>query len=152
MMELFDSEARLKDSLREIKTPFGIIYIEQWGENAEREDPHRITIYDSHKEWLDYCTIEYFYDTYDETEEGDREEQALWQYNSFVEALERGGDQASIEEFIDWLGINFFYAGTDKAEAENALSDGHPEELLPDEIETNEYVNHIGDYYIVVEF
>lgn len=150
-MEQFDSQKAILNSLREIKTPFGIIYIEQWGENAEREDRDRITLYDSRKQWLDYFTVEYFYDTYNE-EDGDKEEYALRQYNHLIELLARGGDQASIEEFIDWLGINFFYAGTDKAEAENALSDGHSEELLPDEIETNEYVNHIGDYYIVVEF
>lgn len=152
MLETFDSEARLKDSLREIKTPFGIIYIEQWGENVEREDPHRITLYDSRKEWLDYFTLDYFYDTYEADREESKEEQAESEYRSLVEMLECGAEKKTCEEFIDWLGINFFYAGTDKVEAENALSDGHPEELLPDEIETNEYVNHIGDYYIVVDF
>lgn len=151
-MEQFDSQKAILDSLRKIETPFGIIYIEQWGENAERADRDRITLYDSRKEWLDYFTVEYFYDTYDATENITKEEHALWGYNSLIEALERGGEQRTMEEFMDWLGINFFYVGTDKAEAENALSDGHPEELLPDEIETNEYVNHIGDYYIVVEF
>lgn len=135
---------------QEVKTPFGIIYIERWGEDVEREDKNRITLYDSRKDWLDYFSLEYFYDTYDESEEGDREEQALWQYKSLVEMLERGGEQQTIDKFMDWLGIVFHYAGTDKVDAAWHLSNGNPSELLPDELETNEYVNHIGNNYIVV--
>lgn len=138
------------DPLREVKTPFGIIYIDKWGDDVDRECKDRITLYDSRKDWLDYFTLEYFYDTYDETEEGDREEQALQQYKNLVEMLELGAEKKTCEEFMDWLGLMFYYVGTDKVKAANALSNGHPEELLPDEVETNEYVNHIGDYYIVV--
>lgn len=150
MLEIFDSEARIKESLREIKTPFGIIYIDNWGDDVDRECKDRITLYDSRKDWLDYFSLDYFYDVYDEDEMGTEEEQALEAYERLVDMLRAGGEQQTIEGFMDWLGINFYYAGTDKVEAAKALSEDHLEDLLPDEIETNEYVNHIGDYYIVV--
>lgn len=137
--------------MKELTTPFGTLYIDEWNSNPdERYAEDRITIYDSRKDFLDYFSIDYFYDGWDEETDGGNEEiYAQQQYNELCEMLRHGGCENTIEEFIDWLGVNFCYAGKDKKQAAIALSDGHPEELLPDELETNEYVNHIGEYYIV---
>lgn len=120
------------NSLRELNTPFGKFYIEPWEWHKDNKYPYtrsdRITIYDSRKDWLDYFSVDYF-------EEGN---------NTLEEEYE------AFKQFLDWLGIDYDYAGKSKKQAAMALSDGHPNELLPDELETNEYINHIGDNYIVV--
>lgn len=138
--------------MKELTTPFGKLYIDEWNSNPDaRYAEDRITIYDSRKDFLDYFSIDYFYDGVDESEDGGGEEEILAEneYDALCEMLEQGADKKTIKEFMDWLGISFYYAGNDKNRAAIALSDGHPEELLPDELETNEYVNHIGENYIV---
>lgn len=138
--------------MKELTTPFGKLYIDEWNSNPDaRYAEDRITIYDSRKDFLDYFGIDYFYDGVDDSEYGGGEEEILAEneYDALCEMLEQGADKKTIEEFMDWLGISFCYAGNDKNQAAIALSDGHPEELLPDELETNEYVNHIGENYIV---
>lgn len=158
-MTTTNNEEELK-YLNRIETPFGVIYIEKWGcsRNAKYADD-RITIYDSRKDFLDYFPLDYFYENTAEqidlfvngrpdTEEA--EQAAEEEYNKLCEMLAIGGETASIAEFMDWIGVVFYYAGPDKEQAAYELSNGHPEELLPDELETNEYVNHIGDNYIVV--
>lgn len=128
--------------MKELTTPFGTLYIDEWSSNPdERYTEDRITIYDSRKDFLDYFGIDYF-------EEGNNSPEE--EYKELCSMLECGADKETVRDFVDWLGVYFYYAGDDKHEAEMALSDGHPEELLPDEIETNEYVNHIGNNYIVV--
>lgn len=129
--------------MKELNTPFGTLYIDSWNPR-ERPAENRITIYDSRKDFLDYFVLEYFYDGIDDDSYAENE------YNKLCEMLEKGGETRSVKQFMDWLGVNFSYAGKSKLQAAKALSNGHPEELLPNELETNEYVNHIGDNYIVV--
>lgn len=130
---------------RELNTLFGKLYIEPWEWHLDNNRPYdrddRITIYDSRGDWFDYFGIDYF-------EEGDDTPEK--EYEKLCEMLEKGAEKETIQDFMDWLGIAFYYAGSDKEKAAFELSNGHPYELLPDELETNEYVNHIGDNYIVV--
>lgn len=144
---------------RELNTPFGKLYIEPWNWHLNNifpyDDSDRITIYDSRGDWFDYFPLDYFYEAWDEEELDEEEylseeEFAEEEYERLCDMLTQGAEQTTIEGFLNWLGVNFLYAGADKVQAGLALSDGHPEELTPDEIETNEYVNHIGDNYIVV--
>lgn len=137
--------------MKELTTPFGKLYIDEWNSNPDaRYAEDRITIYDSRKDFLDYFSIDYFYDDYDPSETTKtQDEWAEQNYTSLCDMLTQGAQEKTIEDFMDWLGVNFYYAGTDKKLAAMALSEGHPLILLPDELETNEYINHIGDNYIV---
>lgn len=127
--------------MKELTTPFGKLYIDEWNSNPDaRYAEDRITIYDSRKDFLDYFSIDYF-------EEGDDSPEE--EYRKLCEMLRKGAEKRTVKQFMDWLGVNFCYAGKSKRQAAIALSDDHPEELLPDELETNEYVNHIGENYIV---
>lgn len=128
--------------MKELQTPFGTLYIDDWNPR-KRPEEDRITIYDTRKQFLDYFTTDYFEEGIDEDSTPKKE------YEKLCEMLEKGAEKKTCEEFMDWLGVNFRYVGTDKVRVAHELSEGHPEELLPDELETNEYVNHIGDYYIV---
>lgn len=132
-------------SLRELNTPFGKMYIEPWEWHKNNKYPYhcsdRITLYDSHKDYFDYFTISYFEDGEETPEE---------EYEKLCRFIESGCETICFKEFVDWFCIDYDYAGPDKEAAANALSDGFPQLLLPDEVETNEYVNHIGDNYIVV--
>lgn len=42
--------------MRKIETPFGILYIE---EENDREETHRIKIYDSEMRYFDYYSLDY---------------------------------------------------------------------------------------------
>lgn len=135
--------------MKELNTPFGKLYIDSWNPR-ERPEEDRIVIYDSRKDFLDYFTLDYFYDGWDEEVDGGNEElYAQLQYEELCEMLLHGAEEETIYDFMNWLGVSFYYAGTDKKEAVIQLFDGYSEELLA-ELETNEYVNHIGDNYIVV--
>lgn len=133
------------NELRELNTPFGKLYIEPWewhlNNKFSYDSPDHITIYDSHKDYLDRYPLDYF-----DVEERSAEEE----YEEFCHMLELGAEKETIYDFMDWLGVMMIYAGDNKEEAADALSDGCPDELLPNELETNEYVNHVGDNYIVV--
>lgn len=131
--------------MKELNTPFGKLYIDSWNPR-ERPEEDRIVIYDSRKDFLDYFSFDYFYDGVDE----DSYFYAEQEYNELCKMLEKGGEQETIYGFIDWLGVSFYYAGTNREEALDALSQGCAEELSEEDLETNTYVNHIGDNYIVI--
>ncbi|MDE6410614.1 MAG: hypothetical protein K2K81_10300 [Muribaculaceae bacterium] len=139
---------------RELNTPFGKLYIEPWAWHSNNLYPYdrddRITIYDSRGNWFDYFSLDYFYIDTDGLPLELQDMQAKGEYERLCEMLTLGAEKETLQEFLDWIGILWCYAGPDKEQAAFELSDGHPEELLPDELETNEYVNHIGENYIVV--
>lgn len=149
-----ENQNKICKDWRELNTPFGKLYIEPWEWHKDNAYPYdrddRITIYDSRGDWFDYFGLNYFYIDTDGLPLELQDIQAKGEYERLCEMLELGAEKETVQEFLDWIGILWIYAGTDKDEATKALSDGHPEELLPDELETNEYVNHIGDNYIVV--
>lgn len=111
----------------------GKFYIENFD---EREEKDRVKIYDSDENYLDYLPIE--------EDDTPIEEQ----YNNYVEMLE---SFKTIEEMMDWLVCDCEFMG-DKDRTIEYLH----EELnwdLPIENYNpldNEWVNRIGDTYIVV--
>ena len=100
----------------------------------EREEKDRVKIYDSDENYLDYLPLE--------EDDTPIEEQ----YNNYVEMLE---SFKTIEEMMDWLVCDCEFIGKKSEAIKYILTEWN----LPDE-ETdpldNEWVNRIGDTYIIV--
>ena len=109
----------------------GKFYIENFD---KREEQDRIKIYDSDENYLDYLPLE--------EDDTPIEEQ----YNNYVEMLEQF---KTIEEMMDWLVCDCEFIGKKSEAIKYVLTEWN----LPDE-ETdpldNEWVNRIGDTYIIV--
>ena len=103
----------------------------------EREEQDRIKIYDSDKNYLDYLPLDQI-----DVNDTPIEEQ----YNNYIEMLE---SFKTIEEMMDWLVCDCEFIGKKSEAIKYVLTEWN----LPDE-ETdpldNEWVNRIGDTYIIV--
>ena len=114
----------------------GDFYIEEL-ENREEQD--RVKLYDSDENYLDYLPLERYDDTDPTFEE---------QYDSYVEMLE---SFKTVPDLMEWLVSSWEFIG-DKDQTIKYLH----EELnwdLPSENYNpldNEWVNRIGDIYIVI--
>ena len=103
----------------------------------EREEQDRVKIYDSDENYLDYLPLDQI-----DVNDTPIEEQ----YNNYIEMLE---SFKTIEEMMDWLVCDCEFIGKKSEAIKYVLTEWN----LPDE-ETdpldNEWVNRIGDIYIVV--
>ena len=103
----------------------------------EREEKDRVKIYDSDENYLDYLPLDQI-----DVDDTPIEEQ----YNNYIEMLE---SFKTIEEMMDWLVCDCEFIGKKSEAIKYVLTEWN----LPDE-ETdpldNEWVNRIGDTYIVV--
>lgn len=103
----------------------------------EREEQNRIKIYDSDKNYLDYLPLDQI-----DVDDTPIEEQ----YNNYIEMLE---SFKTVEEMLDWLVCDCEFIGKKSEAIKYVLTEWN----LPDE-ETdpldNEWVNRIGDTYIIV--
>ena len=103
----------------------------------KREEQDRIKIYDSDKNYLDYLPLDQI-----DVDDTPIEEQ----YNNYIEMLEQF---KTIEEMMDWLVCDCEFIGKKSEAIKYVLTEWN----LPDE-ETdpldNEWVNRIGDTYIIV--
>lgn len=103
----------------------------------EREEQDRIKIYDSNENYLDYLPLDQI-----DVDDTPIEEQ----YNNYIEMLE---SFKTIEEMLDWLVCDCEFVGKKSEAIKYVLTEWN----LPDE-ETdpldNEWVNRIGDTYIIV--
>ncbi len=111
----------------------GKFYIENFD---EREEKDRVKIYDSDENYLDYLPIE--------EDDTPIEEQ----YNHYVEMLE---SFKTIEVLLDWLNCNYEFFGT-KKETIQYLHEELNWDLPSKDYNPldNEWVNRIGNIYIVV--
>lgn len=111
----------------------GKFYIENFD---EREEKDRVKIYDSDENYLDYLPIE--------EDDTPIEEQ----YNNYVEMLE---SFKTIEVLLDWLNCNYEFFGT-KKETIQYLHEELNWDLPSKDYNPldNEWVNRIGNIYIVV--
>ena len=111
----------------------GKFYIENFD---EREEKDRVKIYDSDENYLDYLPLE--------EDDTPIEEQ----YNNYVEMLEQF---KTIEEMMDWLVCDCEFIGNKDRTIEYLHKELNWD--LPSENYNpldNEWVNRIGDTYIVV--
>ncbi len=113
----------------------GDFYIE---ELENREEKNRIKLYDSDFNYLDYLPLERY-----DVDEPTFEEQ----YNSYIDTLEHHFE--TVRELMDWLVCDCDFIGNKQDAIRYVLTEWN----LPDE-ETdplgNEWVNRIGDIYIVI--
>ena len=114
----------------------GIFYIEEL-ENREEKD--RVKLYDSDENYLDYLPLERYDDTDPTLEE---------QYDGYIKMLE---SFETIEELLDCLVCDYEFFSTKDATIqylhEELNWDLPSEEYNPLD---NEWVNRIGDIYIVI--
>ena len=112
----------------------GDLYIEEFG---NREEQDRIKLYDSDFNYLDYLPLER-YDDEDPTFEE--------QYEGYIERLE---EFETVNDLVDWLVCDCEFIGNkDKTIEYLELNWDLPSEKYNPL--DNEWVNRIGDIYIVV--
>lgn len=122
--------------MKEITLKFGgTIYMEWYGEQEEED---RIKVFDSDKEYLDYFSVE----SLDET-------RSMYGGMSIQDLLDVYADlmaeKESVEAFLDYLGVEWRAIYPNKAALIKATDrDVH-------EIDADEWINHIGKYYVEVE-
>ena len=114
----------------------GTFYIEEL-ENREEQD--RVKLYDSDENYLDYLPIERYNDT-DPTEEE--------QYQGYIEMLE---NFKTVPDLMEWLVSSWEFIG-DKDQTIKYLHEELNWDLPSEDYNPldNEWVNRIGDVYIVV--
>ena len=133
--------------MRKIETPFGILYIE---EENDREETHRIKIYDSEMRYFDYYSLDYLEEGV--TIEEFVEEQAKWlaerkKLDDLLEGL--GIDSYSTSE--DWTDLlEDMYQGRAKLIDGKWINEADGSEITERVGMENEWVNKIGNTYILV--
>lgn len=122
--------------MKEITLKFGgTIYMEWYGEQEEED---RIKVFDSDKEYLDYFSVESLEET-----------RSMYKGLSIQDLLDDYADvmagKESVEALLDYLNIDWYAIYPSKAVLIEATDrDVH-------EIDEDEWINHIGKYYIEVE-
>lgn len=122
--------------MKEITLKFGgTIYMEWYGEQEEED---RIKVFDSDKEYLDHFSVECLEET-----------RSMYRGLSIQDLLDSCADnmaeKESVEALLDYLGINWYAIYPSKA----ALIEVTDRDVH--EIDADEWINHIGKYYIEVE-
>ena len=127
-----DTEAEVrKHPLTEIQTPFGVIYIEGKDE-ADREEPSRVKIFDSGKRYFDYIELE--------------------ENEAYDDLLSKIRDMTNVEDLLSFIAcITRHQLTKDWTVASDILSDEKFHYDSPEALLENEWVNKIGDTYIVFE-
>ena len=123
--------------MRKINNKYlGTFYIEEL-ENREEQD--RVKLYDSDEKYLEYLPIERYDDT-DPTEEE--------QYQGYIEMLE---SFKTVPDLMEWLVSSWEFIG-DKDQTIKYLHEELNWDLPSEDYNPldNEWVNRIGDVYIVV--
>ena len=123
--------------MRKINNKYlGNFYIEEL-ENREEQD--RVKLFDSDENYLDYLPIERYDDT-DPTEEE--------QYQGYIEMLE---SFKTVPDLMEWLVSSWEFIG-DKDQTIKYLHEELNWDLPSEDYNPldNEWVNRIGDVYIVV--
>ena len=121
--------------MRKINNKYlGNFYIEELENRAEQD---RVKLFDSDENYLDYLPLERYDDTDPTLEE---------QYDEYVKMLE---GFETVPDLMDWLVCDCDFIGHKSEATKYVLTEWH----LPDEEcdpLDNEWVNRIGDVYIVV--
>ena len=133
--------------MKQINTKFGTLYIEEWEFDCrkpwQREEEDRVKIFDSNKRYLGHLPAELV------------EENAEYEHITPQELLDKHASKLAnaktIEDLLDMLDVDYEFVGTKDetiAYLHNELNWDLPsEDYNPLD---NEWVNKIGDYYIVV--
>ena len=124
--------------LQTIKTNYGTFYIEKIGFQEEKE---RIKIYDSKQRYIDYFDMEDVEDV--------AEIHCMSPEEYMADTIHKMKNLKSVEELMEYLCVSWECMSDDWKDIANYLSPENPEKTEKDLWE-NEWINVIGDYYIVV--
>ena len=128
--------------LRTVKTKFGTFFIEDL--NSVREEFDRIKIFDSNKKYMDYISVAHLNADRDCTGRRLEEEYQL-RINDFINC-------DTIESLIEKISFDYEMVTSEWKEAADYLGINYypNKQLVLNELKGNEYVNKIGDYFIVL--
>lgn len=135
--------------MKQIDTKCGTLYIEEWEFDRhkpwQREEEDRIKIFDSNERYLDYLSAELV------------EENAEYEHITPQELLDQHANKlasaSTIEDLLDMLDVEYDFITTSIEALIIYFEEAHDCDSEPptkEEILNNEWVNKIGDYYIVV--
>lgn len=127
------------EDLREVKTPVGTIYIENF---FFREDDDRIKIYDSEKRYLDYISLETI-----EREAEKNNCSCVTIVEEYIKDMEK---KSTIAELLDYIPYSWDEYSVDWEKiADNLVERTEHQINSVGELLENEWVNKIGEYYIL---
>lgn len=120
----------------EIKTKFGILYVENFDDS--REESERIKVFDSLERYFDYIDVESLYNRADAYQHTVHEE--------LTSIFEEWKKCNSINELMRSVGVKYELITENWEEAALCVDEHTSEE----ELLGNEWINKIGNYYIVI--
>ena len=126
------------EDLREIKTPVGTIYIENF---FFREEDERIKIYDSNRKYLDYISMDTIMDW--------SEKHHCSCVTILEEYIKYLAKCSTVEKLFGGLRVKYIeYSVEWKVVADKLVEDSEYQINSVIELLDNDFVNQIGDYYI----
>ena len=127
--------------LRRIQTNFGTIFIEEL--YSKRGEEERIKIFDSNEKYMDYFDVEHLQNCADEMKYS-----LKWEYNTRIQNFIKAEYIEDLAQLIYSTMHASFITKNWKEGAEFLGIDYNHCNLS--EFKNNEYVNQIGDYYIIL--
>lgn len=128
--------------LTEIKTKWGSIYIEEL--NSKREEEERIKIYDSNKNYMDYFDVEHLQNCADEMGHS-----LKWEYGTRINNFMEANYIEDLAQLI-YSDLHASFITKNWLEGAEYLKINNISICNLSEFKENEYVNQIGDYYIIL--
>lgn len=133
--------------MKKIETLFGILYIE---EENDREETHRIKIFDSEMRYFDYYSLDYLEEGVTISSFVEEQAKLIEGRKSLDDLLEGLGiDSYSVSE--DWTDLlEDMYHGDAQLEGDKWIDKTDGSEITEQVIMENEWVNKIGNTYILI--
>ena len=129
-------------TLHQIKTKFGFIYIEPLVGTREEED--RVKIFDSDTNYIDYIPVETLLTS--------AAEQSITVEEEYSIRLRAFREAEAIEDLMNLISQNWISIVTNPFDLEERLDIKYVDEKRAlHEILNNDYVNQIGQHYILME-
>ena len=127
--------------LQPVETKLGIIYVEMFDDSREESD--RIKVFDSEKRYLDYISVDMLENCSNFS--GKTIEEKFKAYIDDVQLFK------TIEDLLFFFNVNYEFLSTDWKEVVQYMKTFSIDECDSEEkLLTNEWINKIGKYYIVV--
>jgi hypothetical protein len=130
-------------TLKEIKTKWGSIYIEELF--SKREEEERIKIYDSNKKYMDYFDVEHLQNCANEMGHSLR-----WEYHTRINNFTEADYIEDLTQLIYTDLLHASYITKNWLEGAAYLKINNISICNLTEFKENEYVNQIGDYYVIL--
>jgi hypothetical protein len=129
-------------TLHQIKTKFGFIYIEPLVGTREEED--RVKIFDSDTNYIDYIPVETLLTS--------AAEQSITVEEEYSIRLRAFREAEAIEDLMNLISQNWISIVTNPFDLEDRLDIKYVDEKRAlHEILNNDYVNKVGQHYILME-